>query len=165
MVLYFNWIQLDDMECAVRWSLGRGWRSLVSTYRWIVTKEWVVLFLGTLMGVVTLVCAMESRSHDNLVEGPENHYNLMMSERSFQSLSAHQSCMMALLRPVDGLTAGEEMGLKTEGLLEGVNMDTLTDITLEAFHVLCFRIFGEPDLRDENNEMPWVKPTEPLCYH
>ena len=73
--------------------------------------------------------------------------------------------MQALLRRGEGgLTAGQEMGVKTSGLLEGVNRETLTDIVLEAFHVLCFRIYGEPDLRDINNEMPWVKPTQPLCY-
>ena len=148
----------------MRWSIGRGVRSFWETGRYIAGKDWILLLIVIFGTVGTLVCAMESKSHENLVQGPENRLNLTMSERSVQSLSAHQSCMAALLRRgEDGLTAGQEMGVKTEGLLEGVNMDTLTDVVLESFHVLCFRIFGEPDLRDENDEMPWVKPEAPLC--
>ena len=148
----------------MRWNLKRGVRSAIETTKYIGSKDWILLLICIFGTVGTLVCAMESRSHENLVQGPENHFNLQMSERSVQSLSAHQSCMQALLRRVDGLTAGQQMGVKTSGLLEGVNRETLTDIVLEAFHVLCFRIYGEPDLRDINNEMPWVKPTQPLCY-
>ena len=78
-------------------------------------------------------------------------------------MSAHQQCMIAMLERRDGLTLGQEMGVKVNGVVEGADRRVLTSIILESLHLICYRLLGVEDMREETGDMPWVKPESPLC--
>ena len=82
---------------------------------------------------------------------------LLMAAPAFaqdQSSQVHQFCMenmrqgsaIALHERFKPLTRNEE------------EWDRLVSVVLETWHEACFSLFGVPDNRVEEDQMPWVSP-------